>query len=58
MRRIELIVAYDGTKYCGWQVQNNGITIEEVLNRELSIIHMEYHRIPCPGKQSNELKTD
>ena len=36
MRRIELIVAYDGTKYCGWQVQNNGITIEEVLNRELS----------------------
>ena len=40
MRRIELIVAYDGTKYCGWQVQNNGITIEEVLNRELSKLLM------------------
>lgn len=36
MKRIELIVAYDGTNYCGWQVQKNGITIEEVLNRELS----------------------
>ena len=36
MRRIKLIVAYDGTNYCGWQVQPNGITIEGVLNRELS----------------------
>ena len=35
-KRIEMIVAYDGTDYCGWQRQPNGITIEEVLNRELS----------------------
>ncbi len=32
MRRIRLVVAYDGTDYCGWQIQPNGITIEEVLN--------------------------
>ena len=36
MKRIKLTVAYDGTNYCGWQIQDNGITIEEVLNRELS----------------------
>ena len=36
MRRIKLIVAYDGTNYCGWQVQPNGITVQEVLNRALS----------------------
>lgn len=36
MRRVRLIVAYDGTDYCGWQAQPNGITIEEVLNREIS----------------------
>lgn len=36
MKRVELIVAYDGTHYCGWQIQPNGITIEEVLNLELS----------------------
>lgn len=36
MRRIRLIVAYDGTNYCGWQKQPNGITIEEVLNRKIS----------------------
>lgn len=36
MKRIKLTVAYDGTDYCGWQVQLNGITIEEVLNKALS----------------------
>ena len=36
MKRVKLTVAYDGTKYCGWQIQPNGITVEEVLNRKLS----------------------
>ena len=35
-KRIELLVAYDGTNYCGWQIQKNGITVQEVLTRELS----------------------
>ena len=36
MRRIRLIVSYDGTNYCGWQKQPNGITVEEVLNKKIS----------------------
>ncbi|MBQ7796549.1 MAG: tRNA pseudouridine(38-40) synthase TruA [Lachnospiraceae bacterium] len=36
MKRVRLTVAYDGTAYRGWQVQPNGITIEEVLNKALS----------------------
>lgn len=36
MRRIRLTVAYDGTNYHGWQLQNNGITIEAELNRCLT----------------------
>ena len=36
MKRVKLTVAYDGTGYCGWQVQPNGITIEEVLNKKLT----------------------
>lgn len=36
MKRIKMIVAYDGTNYCGWQIQNNGLTIEEVLNKTLT----------------------
>lgn len=34
-RRIRLRVAYDGTDYCGWQIQNNGITIEQCLTEAL-----------------------
>ena len=33
MRRIMLTIAYDGTDYCGWQFQINGLSIEEVLGR-------------------------
>lgn len=36
MKRVKMIVAYDGTNYCGWQVQPNGVTIEEMLNKNLS----------------------
>ena len=36
MKRIGLVVAYDGTNYCGWQIQPNGITIQGVLNDTLS----------------------
>jgi len=36
MKRIMLVVAYDGTNYHGWQKQPNGETIEGVLNRCLS----------------------
>lgn len=35
MKRIKLVVAYDGTNYQGWQIQKNGETIEAVLNRAL-----------------------
>ena len=33
MKRVKLVVAYDGTNYHGWQLQNNGVSIEEVLNQ-------------------------
>ena len=36
MKRVKLIVAYDGTNYCGWQIQANGMTKEEVLKEQLS----------------------
>lgn len=36
MKRVMLIVAYEGTNYRGWQIQPNGVTIEGVLNEKLS----------------------
>jgi tRNA pseudouridine38-40 synthase len=34
-RNIRLKLAYDGTNYVGWQVQKNGLSIQEVLERAI-----------------------
>ena len=36
MKRIALIIAYDGSAYAGFQIQKNAVTIEQVLNDCLS----------------------
>ncbi len=36
MKRIKLEVAYDGTAYCGWQIQPEKPTIEAELNKALT----------------------
>lgn len=28
---VKLTLSYDGTNYCGWQVQNNGLSVQQVL---------------------------
>ena len=35
MKRILLVVAYDGTNYHGWQIQNNAESVESVLRSAL-----------------------
>lgn len=45
MKRVKLIVAYDGTNYCGWQIQPNGLSIQEVLEKHLSELLKEDIRI-------------
>ena len=45
MKRVKLTVAYDGTNYCGWQIQPNGVTIESELNKHLSELLGEEIRV-------------
>lgn len=33
MKNIKLTIEYDGTNYCGWQRQLNGISVEETLEK-------------------------
>lgn len=35
MRRIRIIIAYDGTDYVGWQTQNNGVAVQEVIEKAI-----------------------
>ncbi len=37
-RTIKLTISYDGTNYCGWQKQSNAISIQEEIEKRLSII--------------------
>ena len=41
MKRIKLVVAYEGTNYHGWQMQPNGLSVEAVLNEALSALLKE-----------------
>lgn len=47
MRNIKLIIEYDGTAYCGWQVQPNGVTVQAVLKR--AIEKMVGHAVTLTG---------
>ena len=35
MKRIRLVIQYDGTAYVGWQTQPNGLAVQERIEREL-----------------------
>ena len=36
LRRIRMVIQYDGTEYVGWQRQPNGLAVQEVIENELS----------------------
>lgn len=48
--RYVLTVSYDGTNYCGWQVQPNGITVQEVLNNAVFAAFGENATVKASGR--------
>ena len=36
MYRYQILVEYDGTKFVGWQIQKNGKSIQEIVQKALS----------------------
>ena len=50
MRRIRLIIEYDGTEYVGWQVQPNGIAVQEAVERELAKLTGERCALHASGR--------
>ena len=35
LRNILITISYDGSKYHGWQIQNNAVTVQEVFQKAL-----------------------
>ena len=49
-RNIRLLIAYDGSRYSGWQRQKNALTIQEVLERHLAVMTREETRLYGAGR--------
>lgn len=50
MRNIRLAVEYDGTAYCGWQWQKNGLSIQQVIEEAIGRITGEKIRVIGSGR--------
>ncbi|MFO7849509.1 MAG: tRNA pseudouridine(38-40) synthase TruA [Spirochaetia bacterium] len=50
MRRIALLVAYDGSDFAGWQVQNNERTVQRELERGVSKVCDKEIRVTASGR--------
>lgn len=50
MRNIRLLVEYDGTAYCGWQRQKNGLSIQQLLEEAIGRITGEESRVIGSGR--------
>lgn len=43
--KIKLIIAYEGTRYSGWQVQNNAITVQKVVQDAVESVFSERYAV-------------
>ncbi|KNZ42829.1 tRNA pseudouridine(38-40) synthase TruA [Acetobacterium bakii] len=50
MKNIQLIISYRGTHYCGWQIQPNGISIQELITRGITELTGEYVNLTASGR--------
>ena len=50
MRNIRLIVEYDGTAYCGWQRQQNGLSIQQLIEESIGRITGVESRVIGSGR--------
>ncbi len=47
---IKLTIEYNGTNYCGWQIQPNGLSIQEVLEKAVSTFLGTATRVTGSGR--------
>ena len=50
MRNIKLLIEYDGTNYHGWQVQPNGLTVQEVIEQKIEVMTRQRVHVIASGR--------
>lgn len=50
MRTIKITIEYDGTCYCGWQIQPNGLSVQQVIETALKKLLGESVRVKSSGR--------
>ena len=45
MRNIKLTISYDGTRYKGWQLQNNGWTVQAEIEKAIKKVFGKQYRV-------------
>ncbi len=50
MRTIRLVVEFDGTRFAGWQLQANGLSVQEVVEEALARLTGEKIRLASSGR--------
>ncbi|MDB5518100.1 MAG: tRNA pseudouridine synthase [Tardiphaga sp.] len=50
MPRYKLIIEYDGSPYCGWQIQDNGPSVQGALESAVKAICGEFVRVHGAGR--------
>jgi tRNA pseudouridine38-40 synthase len=50
MNRYFLKLAFDGTNYHGWQIQNNAVSVQSILNKAISLILPDASKLTGAGR--------
>lgn len=50
MRNVKLIIEYDGTNYAGWQIQPNGVSVQEMIEKAIAEITRERVKLIGSGR--------
>lgn len=48
--RYAILLSYKGTRYCGWQKQNNALTVQQVLEEKIALLQQEKVEITGCGR--------
>lgn len=57
-RNIRVVLAYDGTDFCGWQSQSAGRTVQDTFERAIETLHGRHVGVHVAGRTDSGVHAD